>query len=107
VAHFGAGLFGCEHPVDASADCVSLSLPGGDFALEFVCIIDSTVEALAAQHADLNFHHVQPAGVLGGVVELEAAQDASGFSRRESVIEGAAAWLDKLSCTTRIVSASG
>src|SRR4029077_19327426 len=89
MPHFGACLFGCEHPVDASSGCISLSLPSGDFGLELFRIIDATIEALAAQHADLDFHHVEPAGVFGGVVELEAAQDASGFGGRESVIEGA------------------
>src|SRR5829696_6622331 len=49
----------------------------------------STIEALAAQHPDLDLDHVEPAGVLGGVVELEAAQDAPGFGRIESLVEGA------------------
>jgi hypothetical protein len=31
-ARFGAGLVGCEHPIDASAGGVSLLLPCGDFA---------------------------------------------------------------------------
>src|SRR5215204_5747111 len=44
---------------------------------------------MAAQHPDLDLDHVEPAGVLGGVVELEAAQDAPGFGRIESLVEGA------------------
>jgi hypothetical protein len=31
---------------------------------------DAAVETLATQHADLDLDHVEPAGVLGRVVEL-------------------------------------
>jgi hypothetical protein len=31
AAHFSAGFLGCEHPVDACACGVALSLPGSDF----------------------------------------------------------------------------
>ena len=45
--------------------------------------------ALAAQDTDLDFDHVEPAGVLGGVVELQAPQDAASFGGREGLVEGA------------------
>ena len=51
--------------------------------------VDAAVEALAAQHADLDLDHVEPAGVLGGVVELQAAQQAVGLGRREGFVERA------------------
>src|SRR5215207_7403325 len=89
ATHLAAGFVGCEHPLDASAGRVSLPLPCADLAIEFLWMVDSTVEALAAQHPDLDLDHVEPAGVLGGVVELEAAQDAPGFGRIESLVEGA------------------
>ena len=56
-----------------------MSFPGVDFAAEPVWVVDSAVEALAAQHADLALDHVEPTGVLGSVVELQAAQNAPGF----------------------------
>lgn len=46
-------------------------LPGGDFADETVGVVDSAVQALAAEHADLDLDHVEPTGMLGSVVELE------------------------------------
>ena len=55
---------------------------------EALRIVDSAVQALAAQHADLDLDHVEPAGVLGGVVELQAAQNAPGFGGRKGLIEG-------------------
>jgi hypothetical protein len=65
VAHFGAGFVGREHPFDAGAGGISLTLPSGDFTAEPFCVVDSAIEALAAQHADLDLDHIEPAGVLG------------------------------------------
>ena len=47
------------------------------------------IQALTAQDADLDFDHVEPACVLGGVVELEPSQDLASFGRRERLIQGA------------------
>ena len=49
--------------------------------------VDAAVQALAAQHANLDFDHVQPTGVLGDVVEFQAAEQASGFARREGLVK--------------------
>jgi hypothetical protein len=84
AAHFGAGFVGCEHPFDAGTGGISLSFPSGDFASKPLGVIDSAIEALAAQDADLDLDHVEPTGVLGGVVELQAAQDAPGFGGRKA-----------------------
>ena len=59
------------------------------FVAEPVWVVDSAVEALAAQHADFDLDHVEPTGVLGSVVELEAAQNSPGFGGCEGLIEGA------------------
>jgi hypothetical protein len=61
----------------------------GNFADETFGIVDSAVQALAAQHADLDLDHVEPTGMPGGVVEFEAAQNSPGFGGRECLIEGA------------------
>ena len=53
-----------------------LSLPGGDFGLEALLAVDAPIQALTAQHANLDLDHVQPAGVLGDIVELQAVQQA-------------------------------
>src|SRR5713101_6871207 len=70
-------------PFDAGAGGVSLSFPCGDFADEAVGVVDSAVQALAAEHADLDLDHIEPA------VELQAAQNSPGFGGRECLIEGA------------------
>ena len=89
AAHFVAGLVGCEHPFDASAGGVALSYPCGDFLSEVIRVIDPAVETLAAQDTDLDFDHVEPTGVLRGVVEFQAAQNAPGIGGREGLVEGA------------------
>ena len=62
-----------------------MSFPGVDLAAEPVWVAespvwvaDSAVQALAAEHADLDLGHVEPTGMLGGVVELQAAQNPPG-----------------------------
>ena len=82
-------------------------LPCGNFADEALGIVDSAIQALAAEHADLDLDHVEPAGMLGGVVEFQAAQNSPGFGGRECLIEGAGGWVDRLSWTTRMQAASG
>src|SRR3954447_10006923 len=89
AGHFGASALGCEHPGDAGAGGVALLFPGGNFGDEAVARADAAVEALAAQHADLDLNHVEPAGMLWGVVELQAAQYAVRLGCREGFIERA------------------
>ena len=82
-----------------------MSFPGGDFAAQSLGVIDPAIQALASQDADFDLDHVEPTCVLWGVVELEPSQDPPGFGRRECLIQ--AEWVDKLSWTTRMISASG
>ena len=86
--HFGPGFFGCKHPFDSRASIVALAFPGGDLGDEFVTLFDPSVQTLAAQNTDLDLDHVEPAGVLGREVELQASQHASGLCRGESLVEG-------------------
>jgi hypothetical protein len=51
----------------AFADAL-LAFPSSDLGNETITIWDAPIQALAAQHADLDLDHVEPAGVLGGVV---------------------------------------
>ena len=74
---------------DAGGGGIALVLPCCDLADEVRCVINAAIEALAVENADLDLDHVEPTGVLGRVVELEAAQDAAGLGRRECFVEGA------------------
>jgi hypothetical protein len=53
-----------------------LSLPFGDLGFEPVAFADAAIQTLPAQHADFDLDHVQPTGVLGRVMELQALKDA-------------------------------
>src|ERR1700722_13162395 len=85
--HFGSGLVGGEHPVDSSAALVSLRLPDVDLGDEPVAAFDAAIETLAFEHADLDLNHVEPAGVLGRVVELKPPEHAPRFGRWECGVE--------------------
>jgi hypothetical protein len=89
ATHFGAGFLGCEHPFDAGSRGIALPFPGGDFGCEALVDGDAPVQALAAQHANLDLDHVEPAGVLGNVVELQSAPDVTRLCRGEGLIERA------------------
>jgi hypothetical protein len=45
-AHFGAGLFGCEHPFDESLGGIALLLPGGGLGDQLLEAVDAAIEAL-------------------------------------------------------------
>ena len=85
---FGSGIMGAEPPVDGDPRCVALGLVGGDLALQGVGVGVSPFETGAAQHAELDLRHVEPAGVFGRVVKLEPLHDAPGLSSREGLVKG-------------------
>ena len=62
--------------------------PGDNLFGDEVLAVDATAQALPVHDADLDFRHVQPTAVFGGVVELHSLQQPSGFRRLESFIEG-------------------
>ena len=47
-------------------------LPGGEFGVEHVEVVDAPVEALAGQGGQLDLGDVEPGAVLGRVVDLQA-----------------------------------
>ena len=54
-----------KHPFDAGPGGIALSFLGSDLGYEALLGGNPPVEALTAQHTDLDLDHVQPAGVLG------------------------------------------
>jgi len=92
VAHFGAGLFGCEHPFDAGDDGVALLLPDGCLGGQLLDTFDAAVKALGRlmhgrtiesdgrrESPCKNLHaQVSPPSVHQMVLTLERA----GFMRR-------------------------
>src|SRR5215207_3314422 len=65
-----AGVLGGEPPVDTTTGPVARHLPGCDLLLRGRLVGQAAVQALLGQHGQLELGHVQPAAVLGGVVDL-------------------------------------
>ena len=66
---------------------VSLRSPEVDLGNEPVAAFDAAIETLANEHADPDLNHVEPAGVLGRVVELKPPEHPARFGRWESGVE--------------------
>src|SRR3984957_12961245 len=84
-----ARLLGVEHPFDPSSGVVAFLHPGGDFRDQFLAAADSPVHTLTAKNADLELAHIQPARVLGRVMDLQPLQYAMGFWRWKRLIQRA------------------
>src|ERR1035437_8074059 len=67
-------VLACEFPFDPSSRGVALLLPLSDFCLKQLRRGDALSGALPIHNPDFDLRHVQPSGVLGGVVELDALQ---------------------------------
>src|SRR5260221_8804555 len=77
TTELGSGTLQCEEPLDAGLFSVALTLPSGDLPFQGSLVRDAPVKALFDEHADLDFHHVQPACVLLRTVEFEPTQNPS------------------------------
>jgi hypothetical protein len=55
VAEFGAGVVGGELPVDLALVGVGGVLPGGEFGVEDLEVVDAAVEALPGQCGEFDF----------------------------------------------------
>jgi hypothetical protein len=51
------------------ARSIAPALPGSNFGYKALLAVDAPIQALTPQQANLDFYHVQPAGMLGDVVE--------------------------------------
>src|SRR5512134_3511340 len=76
---FGSGMVEGEAPLRGGALGIALGLPGCDLAGERLLVGDAPVEALAAEHGELQFGHVEPAAVLGRVMEVEPLEQSPCF----------------------------
>src|SRR6266511_747439 len=77
VLELDPGILGREAPVDATTGSVACRLPGHDLPLQRQPISHPPIQALLRQHAQLDLGHVQPAAMLGCVVDLEPVGGAA------------------------------
>ena len=83
-------ILASKRPLDAASFGVAFALPSIDLAPGSRFVRQSSPETLAIQDTDLDFRHVQPACVLGGVVEHNASQKHSGSRWAEHLFEAPA-----------------
>src|SRR5690606_28108877 len=83
----GPGVGSGEAPVDGCASPVPGSLPGLALAGERVGAPEAPAQTLALQCTELDLGHVEPARMLGRVVELQLLREAPCFVWAERLVE--------------------
>ncbi|HEX9276438.1 MAG TPA: hypothetical protein VGA51_08590, partial [Casimicrobiaceae bacterium] len=74
AAHFSISILSRESPRDAATFGVTALLPSGDFGGELRAVWQTPVKALTIKDSDLDFSHVEPAGMFRGVVEDDTSE---------------------------------
>jgi hypothetical protein len=69
------------------AACSASFLPGRDLRLEGLEVWHSSIEALSTEYTQFDLRHVEPAAMLGRVVDLELVGGAPGLRRLEGLIQ--------------------
>src|ERR1017187_7354003 len=87
LAHLSICILSREGPCYATAFGITALLPSSDFGGEQRAGWQASVKALAIEDTDLDFRHVEPAGVVRGVVEDDASEQVSGRVDAEHVLE--------------------
>ena len=67
--HFPICILASERPRDASVLGVAERLPSCDLGCDRGAILQTPIKTLAIKDTDFNFGHVEPTGVLRGVME--------------------------------------
>ena len=80
-------ILSSEGPLYGFAESVSRLLQRIDLRAQQLPAWNAAVQALAAEDTDLDFGHVEPALVLGRVVELHPAQQLGGSALAQHVVE--------------------
>ena len=80
-------ILSSEAPFNGASLCVSRFLPCIDFGLQGMVVGDASIQALAAEDANFDLGHVEPARVFGRVVKLDAAQELASRSLTQHIIE--------------------
>lgn len=88
MAEFDAGVVAGELPDDFAFVGVGVGLPGGEFGVEQVEIVDASVQALAGESGQFDLGDVEPGPVFRGVVDLQAFGQRSRPGRLERFVQG-------------------
>ena len=84
---FGSGILGSEAPIDGGLAGVASDLIRVDSAGQGHGDAVASAEAVSGQDAEFDFRHVEPTGVFGSVMKLQAFRDASGLGGGKGLVE--------------------
>ena len=84
---FDSGLIEGKLPADGGAGGVALRHAGGHVGGEFFGRGDALVQALADDSRAFEFDRVEPGGIFGRVVHLEARGQGAGFGGGQVLVE--------------------
>ena len=87
AVEFSAGLFEGKLPFDGGAGGVALRHAGGHVGGEFFQGGNALVQALAGDGREFELDHVEPGGVFGRVVHLEARGQGAGLGGGQVLVE--------------------
>src|SRR5918999_10378 len=73
-----------EAPLYGGLFCIAACLPSGERATDRPPVAQPPIQALGRHHRELDFGHIEPTAVLGGVVEIQLPQNAARFHGRKS-----------------------
>ena len=82
-----ASVLSSELPVDLGLPVVAIPFPSVDLLAHDGEVGDASIQALAAESAQLDFGDIEPTAVLGGVVDLEALGQRPGLLRRVGLVQ--------------------
>jgi len=73
--------------VDRPSRCVAGSFPGGDGSGQGIPVGQALAQTLPTEDAELALGDIEPASVLGSVMDLELVGQVLGFGRGEGLVE--------------------
>src|SRR6266496_6604975 len=79
VLELDPSILGREAPVDPTTRSVARRLPRRDLPLQRRLVGQPAVQALLGQHGKLDLGHVQPAAMLGRVMDLQPVGQPPGL----------------------------
>jgi hypothetical protein len=86
---FAISILAPKGPLDGAALVVAAPLPGADLVAQSVMVRYAPLQALASERSDLDFGDIQPASMLGRVVEDDPAQQLARCRHSQNVLEAA------------------
>ena len=84
---FASRVLSADAPMDGSLGGVAPDLISVDGSSQCHFVAVASLQEVSGQHAELYVGHIEPTGVFGRVVKLEALHNAAGFDHREGLVE--------------------